>query len=132
MLEVLEPGLQSTIQDGGRSAVAHLGLRRAGAADRRAHVASTLLVRGHPDDAAIEMTLLGARFAVRRSCVIGLAGADITWAPDARRQAIVDSWPADVDDGPARRDWGFAPAHDLERGFHEYLVPGIARRYAGR
>jgi nucleoside-diphosphate-sugar epimerase len=58
--------------------------------------------------------------------------AEIAWAPDARRQAIVDSWPADVDDGPARRDWGFAPAHDLERGFHEYLVPGIAQRYAGR
>ena len=27
-------------------------------------------------------------------------------------QGIVDSWPADVDDSAARRDWGFLPAYD--------------------
>ena len=57
-------------------------------------------------------------------------GADITFAPDARRQAIVDSWPEDVDDGRARRDWGFRPAYDLDRAFDDYLVPNIMRRYA--
>ena len=35
-------------------------------------------------------------------------GDTITFAPDVRRQAIVDSWPGDVDDARARRDWGFA------------------------
>ena len=35
--------------------------------------------------------------------------ARITFAPDARRQAIVDSWPEDVDDARARRDWRFRP-----------------------
>jgi antagonist of KipI len=77
MLEVLEPGLQSTVQDEGRPDGLHLGLRRAGAADRRALAASNLLVGGHDHDAAIEMTLLGATFAVRRTCVVGLAGADM-------------------------------------------------------
>src|SRR6476661_655263 len=33
--------------------------------------------------------------------------AHIGWEPDTKRQGIVDSWPADVDDGAARRDWGF-------------------------
>ena len=33
--------------------------------------------------------------------------AAITFAVDAKRQAIVDSWPADVDDSAARADWGF-------------------------
>ena len=56
--------------------------------------------------------------------------ARITFAPDPRRQAIVDSWPEDVDDTRARRDWGFAPAYDLDRAFGEYLVPNIARSYA--
>jgi threonine 3-dehydrogenase len=55
--------------------------------------------------------------------------AKITFAVDAKRQAIVDSWPADVDDGAARADWGFRPAHDFDRAFSEYLIPTIRRRY---
>jgi threonine 3-dehydrogenase len=58
------------------------------------------------------------------------AGAEITFAPDRRRQVIVDSWPEDVDDGRARRDWGFRPAYDLDRTFDDYLMPNITRRYA--
>jgi nucleoside-diphosphate-sugar epimerase len=57
-------------------------------------------------------------------------GAEIAFAPQPRRQAIVDSWPEDVDDRRARRDWGFRPEHDLDRAFHEYLLPRVARRYA--
>jgi threonine 3-dehydrogenase len=56
-------------------------------------------------------------------------GAQIGFAPDLKRQRIVDSWPEDVDDGAARRDWSFAPRFDLERAFTEYLVPTIRRRY---
>lgn len=56
-------------------------------------------------------------------------GAEITFRPDRRRQGIVDSWPARVDDGPARRDWGFSPALDLEGAFERYLLPRIRARY---
>jgi nucleoside-diphosphate-sugar epimerase len=56
--------------------------------------------------------------------------AQITWRTDLKRQGIVDSWPEDVDDGAARRDWGFAPALDFRRAFEEYLIPTIRRRYA--
>ena len=59
-------------------------------------------------------------------------GERITFAPDRRRQVIVDSWPEDVDDTRARRDWGFKPAYDLRRTFEEYLTPTITRRYAPR
>ncbi len=51
--------------------------------------------------------------------------ARISFAPDQRRQTIVDSWPEDVDDTRARRDWGYQPAYDLERTFNEYLLPNI-------
>ena len=54
----------------------------------------------------------------------------ITFAPDPRRQAIVDSWPEAVDDARARRDWGFRPAYDLNRAFNDYLLPNVIRRYA--
>jgi nucleoside-diphosphate-sugar epimerase len=57
-------------------------------------------------------------------------GAQITFRVDAKRQGIVDSWPADVDDGAARREWGYAPRYDLERAFSEYLIPTIGKRYA--
>ena len=57
--------------------------------------------------------------------------ADITWQTDLKRQGIVDSWPADVDDTAARADWGFAPRYDFDRAFSEYLIPTIRRRYHG-
>jgi len=56
--------------------------------------------------------------------------ARISHSVDTRRQGIVDSWPADVDDSRARADWGYAPAYDFERAFSEYLIPTIRKRYA--
>jgi nucleoside-diphosphate-sugar epimerase len=58
--------------------------------------------------------------------------ARIDWEVDQKRQGIVDSWPADVDDSAARRDWGFAPRYDFDRAFREYLLPTIRSRYAAR
>ena len=55
--------------------------------------------------------------------------AAIDYDVDLKRQAIVDSWPADVDDSAARKDWSFSPAHDLARAFSEFLIPTIRRRY---
>ena len=57
-------------------------------------------------------------------------GSNISWEPDPKRQEIVDSWPAEVDDTAARRDWGFAPRLDFQRAFAEYLIPTIKQRYA--
>ncbi|MBI2186359.1 MAG: NAD-dependent epimerase/dehydratase family protein [Acidobacteria bacterium] len=55
--------------------------------------------------------------------------ASVTWRVDEKRQRIVDSWPADVDDSAARRDWGFAPRYDFARAFDDYLIPTIRERY---
>ena len=68
-----------------------------------------------------------------RDMVLGaFPAAEITWEPDIKRQGIVDSWPAEVDDTAARRDWGFAPEYDFERAFAEYLIPRIVERYQRR
>jgi threonine 3-dehydrogenase len=55
--------------------------------------------------------------------------AQITFAPDLKRNGIVDSWPANLNDNNARRDWGWSPDYDLDRSFGEYLVPHIHQRY---
>jgi nucleoside-diphosphate-sugar epimerase len=67
---------------------------------------------------------------IRDLVLAGFPQADISFAPDLKRQAIVDSWPADVDDSAARRDWGLEPRHDLQSGFSDYLMPQIRGRYA--
>ena len=41
------------------------------------------------------------------------------------RSGIVDSWPADVDDSAAQRDWGFRRGLDLASALDDYLIPGI-------
>ncbi|HXY40386.1 MAG TPA: NAD-dependent epimerase/dehydratase family protein [Vicinamibacteria bacterium] len=66
---------------------------------------------------------------IRTRVLEAFPGAEVTWAPHLKRQHIVDSWPADVDDGAARRDWGFSPRYDEARAFSEYLVPTIRGRY---
>lgn len=55
--------------------------------------------------------------------------AAISFRPDLQRQAIVDTWPGDVDVTAACEDWGFSPRFDESRTFDEYLVPTIRKRY---
>jgi nucleoside-diphosphate-sugar epimerase len=66
---------------------------------------------------------------VRDLVLSAFPDARIEFAPDKKRQAIVDTWPADLDDTAARRDWKWEPEYDAERAFQEYLVPNIRKRY---
>jgi nucleoside-diphosphate-sugar epimerase len=66
---------------------------------------------------------------IRDAVTAAFPNARIEYKVDPKRQGIVDSWPADVDDSAARRDWGFNPRFDFERAFHDYLIPTIRKRY---
>ncbi|MBI1873205.1 MAG: NAD-dependent epimerase/dehydratase family protein [Acidobacteria bacterium] len=66
---------------------------------------------------------------IRAIVLRAFPGACITFQTDRKRQDIVDTWPAEVDDSAARRDWGFGPKYDLERAFSDYLIPTIRKRY---
>jgi threonine 3-dehydrogenase len=57
--------------------------------------------------------------------------AEIGFEPSQGRQRIVDSWPADIDDSAAHRDWGWRPDYDVQRAFYEYLIPTIRAQYDG-
>jgi nucleoside-diphosphate-sugar epimerase len=56
--------------------------------------------------------------------------AEIECRPHINRQAIIDSWPADIDDSAARQQWGWQPDYDEKRAFEEYLIPSIKQHYA--
>jgi len=56
-------------------------------------------------------------------------GTQVTFESHSNRQKIVDSWPEDVDDSNARKDWGWKPDYDQQRAFEEYLIPAIRSRY---
>jgi nucleoside-diphosphate-sugar epimerase len=66
---------------------------------------------------------------IREEVLAAFPDARITYKIDEKRQGIVDSWPADVDDRAARADWGFQPEYDFDRAFREYLIPTISTYY---
>jgi biotin-dependent carboxylase-like uncharacterized protein len=61
-LEVLEPGLATTVQDGGRRGTARLGVPVAGVADPRSAALVNLLLGNDPDAAVLECTAVGPTF----------------------------------------------------------------------
>jgi len=69
---------------------------------------------------------------IRAAVLEHFPDARIEFEPVPWRQAIVDTWPADVDDTRARRDWGHAPRHRLAEAMSDYLVPALVKRYADR
>ena len=61
-----------------------------------------------------------------------LPDSKVRYDVDEKRMAIVDTWPAMVDDSAARSDWGFAPEHRLENAFEGYLIPKVVEYYENR
>ena len=66
---------------------------------------------------------------IRDLVIKAFPGTEVTFQPDLKRQNIAESWPIDVDDSAARRDWGWDPKYDAGRTFTEYLIPNIKKRY---
>jgi threonine 3-dehydrogenase len=65
----------------------------------------------------------------RQRAMKAFPAAKITYEPNPRRQGIVDSWPEDVDDARARKDWNWKPDYDEEKFFDGYFLPEIRKRY---
>ena len=76
-LEILRTGPFAVVQDLGRPGLAHLGVSRSGAADRRAHKLANRLVANPDDRATVEVTFGGFCARVRGGDVdIAVTGAD--------------------------------------------------------
>lgn len=77
MIEVLEPGLLTTVQDLGRYGHQRYGFSPAGAADPAALILGNRLVGNDPGAAALEITLLGPVLRFTQPAVIAVTGADL-------------------------------------------------------
>ena len=74
VLEIVDPGLLLSVQDGGRPGLAGEGVTRGGAADRHSLGVANALVGNAPDAAAFEATLLGPTLRALAPVTVGLAG----------------------------------------------------------
>lgn len=78
VLEVVEPGIFTTIQDLGRKGYFASGIPPSGAMDRFALRMGNLLVKNPIDEAGVEMTAIGMKARVLKETVIALAGAQFS------------------------------------------------------
>jgi biotin-dependent carboxylase-like uncharacterized protein len=76
-LEVLEPGLLTTVQDLGRPGYQRYGVPVAGAADERALRAANYLAGNDPGAAGLECTIGGPSLAALRTMVVAVTGGDL-------------------------------------------------------
>lgn len=86
-IEVLKPGLQTTIQDGGRPGYLSRGIPPAGPQDHRSLALASLLVGnvppppplspGDPGDAGLEILAIGPTLRFSRDSLVALTGADV-------------------------------------------------------
>jgi antagonist of KipI len=75
-LRITKPGLLTTIQDGGRWGLQHLGVNPCGAMDHVALALANALVGNRPDEAVLEVTLLGPQIQFERDALVALCGAE--------------------------------------------------------
>jgi antagonist of KipI len=73
-VEVIKPGLLTSLQDAGRRGYAHLGLGRAGAVDEPARRLANALVGNAGDEAVLEITLAGPTLRFQHDAVVALTG----------------------------------------------------------
>ncbi len=76
-VEVLEPGLLTTVQDGGRAGYRRVGVSGAGPMDAGAHAAANEAVGNASGWAALECTVTGPALAFLAPLRFAVAGADL-------------------------------------------------------
>lgn len=91
-IEVIKPGLATTVQDAGRVGYYNVGIPLSGALDQYSFRAANLLVGNDENAAAIECTLLGPELRFHDDAVIAVTGSAMTpkldGTPTATGEAI--------------------------------------------
>ena len=77
-IEVIKPGLATSVQDAGRPGYYNIGIPISGALDQYAFRAANLLVGNDEGAAALEATLLGPELLFRAPAIVAVTGAEAT------------------------------------------------------
>lgn len=91
-LIVIEPGLLTTIQDGGRWGYQQYGVAVAGAMDTYSMELANRLLGNSPQEALLEMTLIGGVFEVTKKSFMAISGADMGAKIDGRPISLGQSF----------------------------------------
>lgn len=87
-LEILKPGLLTTLQDSGRRGHQKEGIIVSGPMDAFALRAANLLTGNPPDQAALEITLTGPQIRFTSDQLIALTGADLSPSIDSEKISL--------------------------------------------
>jgi biotin-dependent carboxylase-like uncharacterized protein len=85
-LEILKPGLSTTVQDLGRPGYYHLGIPESGAMDKFSLAAANLLVGNPEGAAALEAVFQGPEIRFERDAVVAVCGAHMVPKVDGAEQ----------------------------------------------
>ena len=83
-IKVLRPGLLTTLQDHGRHGFQRVGLCPGGAMDPVALALANALVGNPPDEAALEVTVIGPELAFEHDTLVAVCGAEFGGFPHNR------------------------------------------------
>ncbi len=88
VMEVVNPGLMSSVQDAGRWGHQHQGVPVSGALDQQSLALANYLVGNPPQAATLEITLLGPKLKVLSPTVVAVCGADLGFTIDKQPAPI--------------------------------------------
>jgi biotin-dependent carboxylase-like uncharacterized protein len=91
ILEVVQPGPMTTVQDLGRIGYQQFGVPTSGALDDYAFRLGNLLVGNDEGAAALEITLFGCQLRALQDTLIAIAGADLAPAINGRPAPVWES-----------------------------------------
>ncbi len=76
-IQIISPGLLTTVQDDGRYAYQRFGMSISGVMDQFSSHVANFLVGNAPVEAVLETTLMGPSMEMQGDCVIAVTGADM-------------------------------------------------------
>ena len=133
MLQVLEPGAFTTVQDLGRFGFQQFGIPVSGSLDKSSHRIANMLA-GNPESAAVlEITYIGPKLLVMSEGLIAVTGADMAVLVNEQRQPAWRSFsvkPGDVLSFKAARQ-GLRVYLAVSGGIQVPVVMGSRSTYSG-